>query len=284
MTPHAHGLRPQSVRLTNGIRLNYVVQGPAAAPALLLIHGYPDSWHSYAPVLTHLPPTLRAIAVSLRGFGDSDKPAGSYHTRDMAADLAEFLHRLRIPAAYVVGHSMGTHVANFLALDHPELVLGLIQVGSLPPLGARPEMDELLAALDAMQDAVDPGLIRDFQRSTLAQPLPEAFFEDLLAESAKAPLHVWRQALHQLVAVDFTGDYSRLQVPVTLFWGDQDGMSSLADQLAIARSIPGGELRVYAGAGHSLQWEEPRRFATDLAALVADLERVQESANSLRHG
>src|SRR5262249_23715909 len=118
-------LTEQSVVLPSGIILRYVEQGPAVAMPVILLHGFPDSWLSWEPVLAHLPPAMRAIAVSLRGFGNSDKPATGYHPRELAADLADFMSLREIPHAVVAGHSMGALVAQSFAIEYPERVAGL---------------------------------------------------------------------------------------------------------------------------------------------------------------
>lgn len=56
-----------------------------------------------------------------------------------------------------------------------------------------------------------------------------------------------------------------------VFWGARDSLTR-DDQDALTAAIPGARLVVYAGAGHGLHWEEPERFARDLAAFVAELE------------
>lgn len=259
----------QTIRLRNAVTLDYAEQGPPDGAVVILLHGFPDSWRSYAPVMRHMAPELRVIAPSLRGFGESDAPLGEYHPRDLAADVAEFMRRLDIPAAHVVGHSMGSYVAAYLAIDHPACVLGLFPIGTFPCLAGRSDIAELVAALEAMEGAVDPSLIRDFQRGTLAQPVAEDFFAGILAESAKVPLHVWRAALTSLAKADLEPESGAIGAPTTLFWGDQDGFSSLAEQLAVTRSIPGADLQIYRGAGHSLHWEEPERFAAELSERIA---------------
>lgn len=260
-----------SIRLASGVTLNYAEQGPEDGPVAMLLHGFPDSWRSYAPVMRHMPPEFRVIAPSLRGFGESDKPADGYHPRDLASDVAEFMDRLGIHAAYVAGHSMGSYVAACLAIDHPDRVAGLFLIGTFPCLAGRADMAELIEAVDGMRDEVDAALINDFQRGTLAQPVSDAFFAGILAESAKVPLHVWRAVLPSLMACDLAGELPRIQAPTLVLWGDQDGFSAIADQEAIARAIPRANLAVYRGAGHSLQWEEPQRFAEDLAARIRGL-------------
>jgi len=80
-----------SVTLTSGLRLSYAERGAASEPAVVLLPGPTDAWRSYEPVLDRLPRGTRAIAISARGHGDSDKPDGGYAVADFAGDVVEAL-------------------------------------------------------------------------------------------------------------------------------------------------------------------------------------------------
>jgi pimeloyl-ACP methyl ester carboxylesterase len=56
-----------------------------------------------------------------------------------------------------------------------------------------------------------------------------------------------------------------------IVWGDRDTLCSRADQDALLAAIPGSRLITYAGAGHALHWEEPERFAAEVATFAASL-------------
>src|SRR5262245_29484869 len=141
-------LTEQSIRLPNGVTLRYVEQGPSGAMPIILLHGFPDSWLSYGPVLAHMPPSTRVIAVSQRGFGNADKPESGYHPRDLAADLAEFMTLRGIRAAIIVGHSMGALVAQSFALGFPDRVSGLMLIGTFRTLAQDAELLEVMASLE----------------------------------------------------------------------------------------------------------------------------------------
>ena len=64
----------KTVTLSNGLRLPYVEQGHAAGVPVVLLHGITDSWRSYECVMPHLPPSMRAFALTQRGHGDADRP------------------------------------------------------------------------------------------------------------------------------------------------------------------------------------------------------------------
>lgn len=267
-------LTEQSIRLPNGATLRYVEQGPADALPLILLHGFPDSWLSYETVLANLPSTIRAIALSQRGFGNSDKPDGGYHPRDLAADLADFMTLRRIPRAVAAGHSLGALVAQSFAVAFPERVAGLALIGTFKAQRDNEELAELIDEVARMNDPIHPDLVRAFQASTLAQPVADAFFRTVVAEGARLPLRIWRAVLKEVAAYDDFADLARIAAPAILFWGERDSFSTYEQQQELASEIPGAELRVYAGAGHSLQWEEPRRFAGDLANFMRTLENA----------
>jgi non-heme chloroperoxidase len=266
-------LTEQAIRLPNGATLRYVEQGPTDATPLILLHGFPDSWLSYETVLANLPSTIRAIAPSQRGFGNSDKPDGSYNPRDLAADLAAFMDMRRIPQAILVGHSMGALVAQSFAVAYPERVAGLVLIGTFKTLRDNAELAQLIGEVATMADPIDLDLVRAFQASTLVQPVAEEFFRTVVAEGARLPLRIWRAVLKEVSAYDDFAELAQITAPTLLFWGERDNFSTYEQQQELASEIPGAELRVYAGAGHSLHWEEPRRFAADLANFVRTLER-----------
>jgi non-heme chloroperoxidase len=266
-------LTEQSIRLPNGATLRYVEQGPSDAMPLILLHGFPDSWLSYEIVLANLPSSIRAIALSQRGFGNSDKPEGSYHPRALAADLADFMTLRRIPRATFAGHSMGALVAQSFAVAHPERVAGLVLIGTFKTLRDNAELAQLIDDVATMADPIDLDLVRAFQASTLAQPVADEFFRTVVAEGARLPLKIWRAVLKDVAAYDDFAELAQITAPSILFWGERDNFSTYEQQQELANEIPGAELRLYAGAGHSLHWEEPKRFASDLASFMRTLER-----------
>src|SRR5687767_4157033 len=119
-----------AVALPNGIRLPYVEQGDPAGVPMLLLHGFTDSWRLFEPVLPYLPASIRAFAVTQRGHGDADRPASGYHPQDFAADIAAFMDALQLERAIIVGHCMGSTIAQRFAIAYPERTLGLALLSS----------------------------------------------------------------------------------------------------------------------------------------------------------
>jgi non-heme chloroperoxidase len=264
----------KSVELPNQVTLSYVEQGDVSGIPVLLLHGVTDSWHSYEPVLPYLPDSIHAFALTQRGHGDASRPASGYRFDDFASDLAAFMDALQIESAVIVGHSMGSAVAQRFAIDFPERTLGLVLVGSFATLRSNPGVQQLWdSAIATLTDPVDPGFVREFQQSTLAQPVPQAFFEVVMTESLKVPARVWRAAFEGFLEDDFSGELEKIEAPTLIVWGDQDAFCPRSDQEMLTREIRGSRLVVYAGAGHALHWEQPDRFASDLMDFTETLVR-----------
>jgi len=264
----------RSVELPGRVKIPYVSQGDPAGLPVLLLHGYTDSWRSFEWMLRHLPPSIHAIALSQRGHGDAGQPAEGYGPGDFATDLDAFMSALALDRAILVGHSMGSQVALRFALDHPQRCMGLMLIGGFAGLCRSPAVREFWdAAVSGLSDPVDPVLVRDFQRSTLARPVPEHVLETAVRESLKVPARVWRDALRGQMETDLSPDLGRITVPTLLIWGDQDAILSREEQEALAAAIPQARLQVHPGAGHAPHWEEPARMAAQLVAFAQDLAR-----------
>jgi non-heme chloroperoxidase len=254
--------------LSTGVTLRYAAQGDPTGVPVVLLHGLTDSHPSYAPMTAHLPDHIRAYALTVRGHGDSDKPSRGYRLDEQAADVAAFLDAVGHQAAVIVGHSMGSYIAQQFALDYPERTVALVLMGAFRSFGD-PDLDEFRAELDAIEDPVPEELAREFQESTIARPLEPGQLEQAIAESCKVPVHVWRAALDGLLDAAPPTEAGLITAPTRLIWGDRDQYIPRVEQLALEAAIPGAELLVYEGTGHAVHWEEPARAAADVAAFVS---------------
>jgi non-heme chloroperoxidase len=230
---------------------------------VILLHGISDSWFSFSRVLPDLSPEYRVYALDLRGHGDSDRPGEGYTPRDMVADVLGFMDLLGIARATLVGHSMGTFVAQQAALVAPARVAGLVLIGSATT--ARNQVTlELEQALAQLPDTVPEEFAREFQSSTIHHPVPEAFLDRVVAECRKVPARVWRAALAGLIRTERFAGLDGWTIPTLLIWGDRDAMFSRAEQEALVSTLPIASLRVYRETGHAPHWERPKQVARDL--------------------
>jgi pimeloyl-ACP methyl ester carboxylesterase len=264
-----------SVELPLDMRLSYAEQGDPLGIPMVLLHGFADTWRSFQLVLPHLPESIHAFALTQRGHGDASHPATGYALRDFASDLLAFLDATNLRRVVIVGHSMGSAVAERFAIDHPERTLGLVLVSASPTLEATAATGEFWdSTVSKLTDPVDPALVRAMTESMVVMPVPPAFLESAVREGRKVPAFVWKAAFESRWRRegDFSAELGKIKAPTLIVWGDRDVGYPRAQQEALAGSIPGSRLLVYQGAGHLLHWEEPQRFASDLTAFVEELE------------
>ena len=266
---------PSRIRLSTGVTLEYVAQGRDTGAPVVFIHGMTDSWYSFAPVLPHMPASVRTFALSMRGHGRSERPASGYAMRDMAADVIAFLDAKGIASATLVGHSMGARVALRTVVDHPARVQGVMLIGAFAPALPNDALDELDAGVRTLADPVPRSFAREFQEGTLAQPAPDGFVDAMIAESLRLPAAIWREALAGFLADDVSGALADIRVPVHLVWGANDAFVPQRDQEVLMAMLPDVRFDTYLSAGHAVHWEEPRRVARDIVSLLMEVSRRQ---------
>lgn len=262
-------LRFATARLATGVQVRYVEQGEPGGEPLVLLHGYSDSWYSYSRLLPLLPAQYHTYAFDQRGHGDSERPAAGYTVDDYAADVVAFLDAVGLDAATVVGHSGGSLIAQRVALTAPHRVRRLVLIGSATTLRGNPDVEALGEEVRALEDPVSPEWVREFQASTIYEPVPAPFFERVVSESLKLPARVWRDYWEGVVLPVEHADLLRaLDVPTLIIWGEHDALFPWAEQERLQAAIRGARLAVYPRTGHCPQWERPEQVAADLDAFI----------------
>ncbi|HET8626260.1 MAG TPA: alpha/beta fold hydrolase, partial [Thermomicrobiales bacterium] len=262
------------VALPGGLRLAYVLAGPAGATPLVFLHGLGGSQSTWQAVLGDLAGRFRVCALDLPGHGRSDKPAPAetdYSVRGLAAAVGQALDALGLAPAVLVGHSLGGAVALQLALDRPGAVRGLVLVDSAG-LGdeVNPELLDRIAAPPSREEA---------------RRLLELFFHDprFVLESGVEDLHRQRlapgaaDAVRAVAAACFSREGQRLDLrdrlgeiaaPALVVWGAEDRVFPARQAAEGAAALGDARAEVIPGAGHVPQVEAADRFAALVAAFA----------------
>lgn len=267
-------------QLSNGIRIHYLDSGPAAAPAVLLVHGFGDNSFSWDGWTKALAPAYRVIAVDLPGHGLTEAPADFVAAADRYADVLDELRaKLGIETWAVAGNSLGGSVAWQSALRHPERVSALILVDAGgwpskaidedPPLAFRLMRYKLGRAFIASIDN-RPLIIEGLTRNVVDDKVLTKDFIQRWADLQRLPGH--RTILMSLNPGSAAASAERLasiKVPTLILWGKQDPLLDVSDAEKFKAAIPQAKLIVYPGVGHLPQWEQPDRTGQDAAKFLA---------------
>jgi pimeloyl-ACP methyl ester carboxylesterase len=270
--------KSKAVALATGVTLTYAEKGDASGLPVVFLHGITDSHRSYEPVLELLPERYRALALTARGHGDSSKPAAGYAPEDMAEDVTAFVDALGIERAVIAGHSMSSLVARVFAHRHPKRVLGLVLLGAFASLHANPDVAGLSASVEALGDVIPEEFAREFQFSTLAAPVPDAYLRMVVAETQKMPAFAFKAALKGLTERDRTFVGSGSALPTLICWGDRETFVPRSDQDILLKVFKNARLVVFQGGGHAFHWESPATFVSELVPFLRQVERVQRQA------
>ncbi|MFG3118919.1 alpha/beta fold hydrolase [Streptomyces sp. NPDC048197] len=244
--------------------------GPRDAPALLLIHGSASSTRSWDPLVPLLTTSHRVIRIDLLGHGRSAKPADrSYALPDQARRAGVALDRLGVERAVAVGHSSGGVVATAVAEQRPDLVTALALINTGPSLDAF--IAPQTAPIGLAQWPPTDEQIRRFASTAFSRAgyqMPPELLDDVRCmthHTFTATMQATRDYLQQQALPD---RLTALGKPLLVLFGEDDRRwrsSSAADY----RAVPGAEVELLPGLGHSPVLEDPPRTATPLLAFTA---------------
>jgi 2-succinyl-6-hydroxy-2,4-cyclohexadiene-1-carboxylate synthase len=233
--------------------------GPLDAPPLVLVHGFTQTGRCWGPVGEALARRHRIVAVDAPGHGD----AGSDGLRCTVEQAAAELVATGGPATYL-GYSMGGRICLRAAVDRPHLVRRLVLVSATAGLAGADERAERRAADERLADRLEAIGVDRFLDEWLALPL----FAGLAVERASLPERRRNDAAGLAASLRLAGTgcqeplwdrLSSLSMPVLVVAGQADQkFVALAERLAGA--IPGADLAVIAGVGHTAHLEAPEAF------------------------
>jgi pimeloyl-ACP methyl ester carboxylesterase len=257
----------RTVTLSDGIKLAYVETGDPRGPAVVLIHGYTDNARDWVPLIPYLSRRDRLIVVDIRGHGRSSKPECCYSRLDFAYDIKLLLDALKVNRADIVGHSLGSIVAQTFAEYWPERTRKVVLISSTG--GARPGAPAITPHIDyaseirKLKEPIDPD--SPFMVAWWSSPTPvsEAFIRRQRQDSARIPLKVWLAVLDQgMGTTDLQATLPRLKAPCLLIWGELDPIMGEDVRATLREALPMAQVKVFTGLGHNPFWEDPAGVAS----------------------
>lgn len=247
-----------------GLRLHVRETGPPAAAAVILMHGFGASLHTWEDWARGLESDWRVIRFDLPGAGlTGPDPTADYRDERGEQILLALMDQLGLARASVVGHSMGGRLAWRFAADHPERVTKLVLVapdGFASPGFEYGKAPEVPAALGLMRNALPRALMRMNLEPAYANPQAltdetiDRYHDLLLAPGVRGAL---LDRLKQTRLRDPRPLLARIQAPTLLIWGEQDAMIPLSNSADYLKAVAGARLVSLPGVGHLPQEERP---------------------------
>ncbi len=246
----------------NGIRLNYEVEGPSAAPTVVLHHPLATNLATWDELTAALVPRYRVVRFDARGHGASEAAPAPYTFATLSADVMGLMDHLKIERAHFLGLSMGGMVGQHLGLEQPQRFQSLVlcSTSSRVPAEAHPLWDERVknAREKGMGAQVPVALQRWLaEAARKSNPALVARMTRYLETTPVEGYVGWCQAIRTLNITDRLGG---IELPTRVIVGAEDPSTPPAAAEVIHRGIAGSDLVVVPGVSHMLHVEEPETF------------------------
>ena len=242
--------------IANGVKIYYEVSG--AGSPLVLVHANPFDHNLWMYQIAHFSTYFRVVALDIRGYGRSDKPASPFTLQDMADDVLAVMREEQINEAILGGVSVGSGIALLLGLNHPERFKALILVGGNS--GGAGSIDDRIHGytkiglepyhMQHLKELVAP----DFTETKLGHYLLNTFAERDPWLSGECIAQIFRAR----GGTDMAPRLGSMKVPTLVINGEVD--SSLGAGKRTASLIPGAVHKILPNTGHACCIEDPAGF------------------------
>jgi pimeloyl-ACP methyl ester carboxylesterase len=239
---------------------------------VILLHGWLGSWGYWLRTMEALKNQYRCYALDFWGFGDSGKRRSSFQVSDFVGLVDQFMKRLGIESAPIVGHSMGGTVAIMLALTKPECVQKVIVVGSpivgdslsiFLRLAGKPWIASIVwhmpAALQLGIKLFSPYIVKDWPQ----------WYKMITRDLSQTTLEAFFLSINSLHKTDLRPHLPAITKPIMGIYGVGDNVVEPGQAQLIDKSVPVSRIKMMAGSRHFPMLDEPQAFNEYLIEFLA---------------
>ncbi|XP_050306161.1 epoxide hydrolase 4-like [Anthonomus grandis grandis] len=262
-----------------GVKLHYVEAGPKDKPLVLLLHGFPDFWLSWRYQIPALAEQFHVVALDLRGFGDSDKPAWrtSYKIEIILEELSQFIYSLGDNSCILIGHDLGALLGWYLIHENPSIVSKFVAVSCPHPNVYWQTFNSsynyqwlnfvqlpYLPEIDALKE--DVKIIEQYHKHLPAKDVHLEAYKYTFSRKQDwtGPINYYRN----LPFFKISEKLEHIEIPVVLITGSKDQYVSLEGIIRSTEYCEKFRLKVIEDCGHFPHQENPEMFNSVLLKYI----------------
>ena len=264
------------VRVEPDVKIYVNDINPSGRKPILFIHGWPANHKMFEYQFNQLSLIgYRCIGMDMRGFGNSDKPWGSYDYNRLADDVRYVVEALKLQDFTLAGHSTGGAVAiRYMARHNGYGVSNLALFASAAPsLIQRPYFPYGLKVEDVNKiiqaTYIDrPNMLRDFGKTFFYQKVSEPFSDWFFQLGLQAASWSTIAVANAWLAEELFYDLARIHVPTLILHGIHDKVCLFPLAIAQNRGIKNSKLIPFENSGHGLFYDERDKFNRELSLFI----------------
>lgn len=252
-----------SITTDQGI-VHYEVYGRGRP--VILLHGWLGSWGLWQETMAYLGSFYRTYALDFWGFGESGKKRESYAVQDFVGLVDQFMERLGIESAPLVGHSMGGTVSLSVAIQYPQRVSKVVVVGS-PIVGSSLAFPLKLAGRRFIATLLFNMMWGFRLGMRVASPMicRDARFPEMMEKDlSRTTLESFLRSIASLHRTDLLPQLPEIKIPAMGMYGDKDNIVHPLQWRPMLAGIPHTRVERFAKAGHFIMLDEPDVFILKL--------------------
>ena len=255
----------KSQKISSDLTIQYIEIGNTTGPNLIFIHGLGDTSRSFSLMASKFK-YFHCFIIDLPGFGNSSSLKYPVKTiNSYGDDIISFMDKIDIVKTNIIGHSLGSFIAQSLAINYPARIISISLIGTaiVKPYKA---LYDIYKTLNQSSDYPDDTFVQSWTSTTL--PINEEFKKYLKEETKNTSMKTWTSVLKGLLMADFSYYTSDISCSTFIIHGSNDEFFDNDSQDEIKKKITRAQYVNLKGPGHNTQWEMPIEVANVLLDFI----------------
>lgn len=219
---------------------------------VLILHGWGGSSQTWQKFMQEKPRTFQWVIVDLPGFGQSNDPQHPYTVSDYTNWIKQVYQELPVKPQFLLTHSFGGRIAaKWLSSENHPFKKAILAAAA--GLKSKPTLKQQIGQILSKLKALTPNSVQ--------KPLQKLLYKVLrVHDFPSSP--VMQETFKKVVAEDLSEDFSQINIPITLVWGENDTYTPLEQGQKLEQIIPNAKLVTFEKIGHGIHRQAEEKLAT----------------------